>query len=148
MAKSNMLGDIPNNRFMSQVVTNAAVASGGANAKIAAIGPFPFDIRVRSAWWTPVGGDQAATATSSYRRIAFYNGGVDGVATAAASIVASLNLVASVPSWRPAAMAIPAAAPTVSAGQTIYLQQSTVDGTDAGGTVLVAGQAHLAYEIV
>lgn len=147
MAKSNMLGDIPGARFLTQPVTNAAVASNGANARLGQVGPFPYDIRVRAAWWSPTGADQAATATGSFRRLSFYNGGPAGTATATASRVASLNLVASQASLGAVAMVANTAA-TVASGSIVYLSQETVGGAEAGGTVLVAGQAHFAYEVI
>lgn len=147
MAKSNMLGDIPGARFIAPIVTNAAIASNGANARLGQFGPFPYDIRPRAAWWTPTGADQAATQTGSYRRLSLYNGGPAGTATATGSRMASLNLVASAASLGPVAMSVNTAV-TVPAGAVVYASQETVGGAEAGGTVMVAGQAQLAYEII
>lgn len=147
MAKSNMLGDIPGARFMAPVVTNAAVASNGANARLGQFGPFPYDIRPRAAWWSPTGADQAATQTGSYRRLSFFNGGAAGTATATASRAASLNLTASAASLGAVAMVVDTTQ-TIASGSILYMSQETVGGAEAGGTVLVAGQAQLAYEIV
>jgi hypothetical protein len=147
MAKSNQLGDIPGARFPSPIITNQAVASGGANARLGQFGPFPYDIRIRNAWWSPTGADQAATATGSYRRLSFYNGGTAGTATATASRMASLNLTASQASLGALTMSVDTTQ-TVAAGGIIYASQETVGGTDSNGTVLVAGQMSLAYEII
>lgn len=147
MAKSNMLGDIPNARFGLPLGTVAAVASGGANARLMNFGPFPFDIRLRAGWWQPTGADQAATSTASYRRISVYHGGAAGTATATASRMASLNMTASIASFGTASFTVDSTV-TVASGNTIYMSQETVGGTETNGTVLAAGQAMLWYEII
>lgn len=147
MAKSNMLGDIPNARFALALTTVASVASNGANARLAQFGPFPFDIRLRAGWWQPTGADQDATSTASYRRLSVYNGGTAGTATATASRMASLNLTASIASFGTASFAVDSTV-TVASGQTLYMSQETVGGAESNGTVLRAGQAQLWYEVI
>lgn len=147
MAKTP-LGDIPGARFhMPNVIQNASVASGGANARLGQFGPFAHDIRIRNAWWTPTGADQASTQTATYRRLSVYNGGPAGTVTATASRMASANLTASVASLGPTPFTVDTAQ-SVANGNVVYLSQETVGGTDANGTVLVAGQFALAYEVV
>lgn len=148
MAKSSPLGDIPGARFTeTNIVQNASVASGGANARLGQIGPYPHDVRFRNLWWSPTGADQAATQSATYRRLSLFNGGTAGTVTATASRMASLNLSATQASLGAAAFAVDTTQ-TLASGQIAYFSQETVGGTDANGTVLAAGQFALAYEIV
>jgi hypothetical protein len=135
------LGDIPGARFPLGGA-NASLASSGANGRLIEIGIAPHDMRVRSAWWTPTGGDQGTAA--SYRNVKLINGGTAGTGTA---VVASLALSASKASLTPASMVADSAV-TVPAGAMIYASQDTVLGTDATGTVLRAGRFDLAYEVI
>lgn len=146
-------GDIPGLRGVDQnIVTNASVASGGANAVLGPqFGPYPWPIRVRNAWWTPTGGNQSATQSATFRRIDLINGGPAGTVTATGSRIASLGLTATIASLTPTQLVIVDATgttQTVASGNVLYFSQSTVGGTDANGTVLAAGQFSLAYEIV
>ena len=146
---STRLGDIPNARFhVPLVFTHASVASGGANARLGQVGPFAHPIRLRSAWWTPTGADNAGTSTASHRRLSIYNGGTAGTATATASRLASLNLTASKASLAPVAMTVVDTTHTVATGQILYFSQETVGGASATNTDLAAGQVALAYEVV
>lgn len=141
-------GDIPGNRHhIPLVFTHASVASGGANARLGQVGPFAFDIRMRNVWWSPTGADHAATQSASYRRLSVYNGGTAGTATATASRMASLNNSASQASLGAVAFTTDSAV-TLSSGQIAFFSQETVGAADANGTVLVAGQFALAYEIL
>lgn len=145
---STPLGDIPGARFhVAQAFTHASVASNGANARLGQIGPFAHDIRIRNAWWTPTGADNAATNTASYRRLSLYNGGASGTATATANRLASLNLTASAASLAPRAMTVDTTV-TVASGSVLYASQETVGGASATNTQLEAGQFALAYEII
>lgn len=136
-------GDIPGAREHVHAVANASVASNGANARVAAIGPFAHNIRVQNFWWTPLGTDQAGD-TASYRRLTLVNGGAAGTDTV---VLASLNLTASHASLGPVAGA-PVTAQTVASGTVLYLSQTSIGTASDAETVLVAGQAALAYEIV
>lgn len=144
MAAQGGLGDIVGNRLsVPFLVSHASVASNGADASLGQVGPFPHDIRMRNAWWTPTGGDQGAN-TASYRRLTLRNGGAAGTGTA---IIASLNLTASRASLAPAEMTVDTTV-TLASGAVLVVSQATVGGTDATGTVLRAGQFALAYEII
>jgi hypothetical protein len=146
---STGLGDIPGARFAVPIVaTHASVASGGANARLGAMGPFDHPIRVRSAWWTPTGADVGGTSTASYRRLSVYAGGTAGTATATASRLASLDLTATKASHAPVAMTVANTTHTVSAGGIVYFSQETVGGASATNTELAAGQVAISYEVV
>lgn len=141
-------GDIPGNRqHDANVVANASVASGGANGRIGQAGPFAQDIRVQNAWWTPTGADSAGSTTASYRRLDLINGGPAGTVTASAARIATLGLTASHASLGPVPMVVDTTV-TLASGSIVYFSQSTVGGTDATNTVLVAGQFALAYEVM
>src|SRR5580765_8301639 len=121
---STPLGDIPGARFFEPfAATNAAVASGGANSRVAQFGPFAHNVRVRNVWWTPTTADQTSTQSASYRRLSIYDGGASGTVTATANRVASLNLSASQASLGP--IAFSTLDRTVSAGNVIYWSQET-----------------------
>lgn len=144
MAAQGGLGDIIGNRIgVPALAAHASVASNGADGSLGQIGPFPYNIRVRSAWWTPTGADQGAN-TASYRQLSLRNGGTAGTGTA---VVASLNLTASKASLAPAEMTVDTTV-TLASGAVLVASQATVGGTDATGTVLRAGQFALAYEII
>jgi hypothetical protein len=141
-------GDISNNRFfVPQAATFAAVASGGANARLGQIGPFSFPVRLREAWYCPTGADQSATQSATYRRIDVINGGAAGTVTASANRMGTLGLTATQASLGAASFAVDSTV-TVPSGNVIYASQSTVGGTDANGTVLAAGQLALAFEVI
>jgi|SRR5688572_11357208 len=141
-------GDIPGNRHhVPLLATHASVASGGANARLSQFGPFAFDIRMRNVWWSPTGADHAATQSASYRRLSVYNGGSAGTVTASASRMASLNNSASQASLGAVPFVVDTTV-TLGSGQIGYFSQETVGAADANGTVLVAGQFSLAYEII
>lgn len=143
---STALGDIPGNRFTIPCMTHASFASGGANARVGQAGPFPFPIRVRSAYWTATGADNTASSSVSYRRLTLVNGGTAGTGTV---VAASLNLTATQASLLPRAMTIGAVGvATLAAGEVLVASQATVGGADANGTVLAAGQFAIDYEIL
>lgn len=146
MASQTGLGDIPGNRLTHPILnTHASVASGGANALLGPqFGPFPFNIRVRNVWWTPTGGDTSATKSATYRRLTLINGGTAGAGT---TIIASLNQSATVASLVPASLTVDTTA-TVASGNVLNFSQATVGGTDANGTVLLAGQFAISYEVI
>jgi len=145
---STRLGDIPGARFHAPlVVTHASAASGGANARLGQFGPFDHDLRVRGAYWTPTGADNAGTSTASYRRLSLYNGGASGTVTATASRLASLNLTATRASLGPVAMTVDTAV-TVASGAALYFSQETVGAASATNTQLEAGQFAIAYEVI
>ena len=142
---STPLGDIPGARFhIPYAATHASVASNGANAKLAQIGPFEFPVAIRAAYWTPTGADQAGTSTASYRRMTVRNGGASGTTTA---ILASLNLTATRASLAPVAMTV-VATPTLAAGAVAVFSQETVGAASATNTQLEAGQFACAYEVI
>lgn len=141
-------GDTPGARGVEGYAgTFAAVASAAAGAVLGYIGPYPWPIRVRNAWFTPTSGNQAATQTASYRQISVYNGGPAGTATASANRMAFANLTASAASFTPIAFqnTVDVTAP---AGSLLYFSQGTVGGNDANGSVLAGGQLALAYEVM
>lgn len=147
MATSNQLGDIPGARFNARIPGFASVASNGANGVLGHIGPFPYDIRLRNAWFTPTGADNAITntgATASHRRVRVLNGGTAGTGTA---LMASRNLTASAASLGPLALTVDTAV-TVPSGARLVVDQVTVGGALADGTTLAAGDLNLAYEII
>lgn len=148
---------IPGGLFEKQVslpmaVTHASVASNGANARIdGQIGPFGgAGIRVRAAWWTPTGTDQAtkgtATTSASYKRLLMVNGGVTG--TAATPVIATWNLTASVASLAPTAHTSIDTTATVASNEIIYFSALTVGAATADGTELRAGQFSCTYEML
>ena len=145
---STPAGDIPGNRIhLPQAVTFASVASGGANARLGQVGPFSHPVRLREAWFSPTGADQAATQSATYRRLDVINGGPNGTVTASANRMGTLGLTASQASLGAAAFVVDTTV-TVPSASIIYFSQSTVGGTDANGTVLVAGQLALAFEAI
>ncbi len=161
---STPIGDIPGARFhQANLNAFAAVASGGAGARLGQFGPFAHPLRIRNVWYTPTGADNAATQTATYRRLSLYNGGTSGTSTLSASgtgtnsgfqgRVASLNLnsTASSGSQTPIPFTVVDATGTtltLASGVVLYFSQETVGGTDANGTVLPAGQFAVAYEVV
>jgi hypothetical protein len=132
------------------VVTHASVASNGADAKIAGqIGPFGGNgIRVKAAWWTPTGTDQAtkgtATTSASYKRLLMVNGGSAG--TAVSPVIATWNLTASVASLSATAHTSIDSSATVASNEIIYFSALTVGAATADGTELRAGQFAFSYE--
>jgi len=148
MAK-NRLGDIPGARFHVGPIANNSVASNGGNARIGQVGPFSFDVRVKSVVWTPIGSAHTvstATSTATYRRMSVYNGGTAGTASASSNRLASLDLTDSVPQYGAAAFEVNDDH-VVKAGEIVYFSQETVGGTDANATVLPAGQLQVEYEV-
>ncbi len=144
---STQLGDIPGARFhVPQVMAHASVASDGANARVGQIGPFPHNIRVRSAFWTPTDADQTGHGTS-YRKLTLYNGGAAGTATATSKVIASLGITASKASLAPVAMVVDTTV-TLSAGEVIYASHETVGGAKNTETILRAGQFALGFEVI
>lgn len=145
---NNPLGDIVGARFHEANLTqNASVASNGANAVLAYFGPFTNNIRIRDVFWMASGASNAATKTGSYRQLIVQDGGVAGTVTTTAKIVASVNLTATVAQFSTTNFTVNTAV-TVPAGDILYISQSTVGGTDANGTVLVAGQFALDWEVI
>lgn len=142
------LGDIPDARFYITPITHASVASNGADARIQALGPFDFNIKIKNVYWSPTGAAQnTAAGTASYRRLSLYNGGTAGTVTATASRLGSANLNASIASHGSTSFTL-AATPTVASGGIIYLSHETVGGAETDSTPLRAGFFSLAYEIV
>ena len=147
MADPTGLGDVIGNRIpVTSVSSHAAVASNGAGARLDTLGPFPFDIRVRNAWWNAISADMAIN-TASYRRMSLYNGGATGTVTATASRMASLNITASVASFGASAFTVLTAV-TAASGEILYFSQETVGGDHNAGTALPTGQFSIAYEII
>jgi len=146
---STPLGDIAGARFIEQTETFAAVASGGANARLVGpLGPFPHNIRARALYYVPTTADQAATQTASYRRLSLYNGGTAGTATSTASRMASHNLIASQASLGALAWGTVDTTVTAASGSVLYFSQETVGAAEANGTVLAGGKFSLHYEII
>lgn len=138
-------GDTPGARFGgSDHISNAAVASGGANSILGMAGPMGVDRRVRDAYWTPTASSQSATQSATYRQLLLINGGTGGAGTTA---IGTLNLSATKGQWAPAGFTLDTTH-TITSGGVVLLSQGTVGGTDANGTVLVAGQVDLDYEVL
>lgn len=145
------LGDIPGARFHGPEVAMGALASNGAVGVTSYFGPFAQDIRIRNVWWTPTAASQAATQSASYRLLALYNGGTAGTATATTARIASLAMSATVASLTPTPYTLVDATgttQTVASGSILYFSQSTVGGTDSNGTVTVAANIALEYEVL
>ncbi len=89
--------------------------------------------------------------------MALFNAGTAGTATnggtgtATVNRIASLNIIATLASLAPAAFTVvdsTGTTLTVAAGSILYFSEATVGGTDANGTVLVAGMVNLDYEVL
>lgn len=138
------------------LVTNAAVASNGANARVGGFVPSTvYGGRIRSMTWIPEGADNSAASAVTYRQLAIYNGGTSGSGTATAMRLASINLTATVASYGKAAGTVvysatgaSAASGTFAAGEVLYLNQITVGGTDATHSVLAAGRFEIEIEFI
>jgi len=146
---SQFQSDVPGNRHFYDAPV-ASAASNGGNSKDFVIGPFPWDVRLRTMQYIPTQGDvdvSTATSSASYRRLSVYNGGTIGTVTATASRVASLNLTVSLASYSSRAMTVSTAI-SLASGQALYGSQETVGAAEANGTVLQAGRVSIGYEII
>jgi hypothetical protein len=157
MASKLGIGDIPGAVLPEGPFAVAAVASGGANAVVGYFGPYSYGVRVKHVWYTPTAGNSSATQTATFRQLALFNGGTAGTATnggtgtATVNRIASLNIIATLASLAPAAFTVldsTGTTQTVAAGSILYFSEATVGGTDANGTVLVAGMVNLDYEVL
>lgn len=145
------LGDIPGARFHAPEIAQASIASNGAAAVLGYFGPFAQDIRVRNVFWTPTVASQAATQSASYRLVSLYNGGTAGTATATSARVANFSASATIASLTPTPFTVVDATgttQTIASGSLLYFSQTTVGGNDANGTVLVAGNLSMEYEVL
>jgi|SRR3972149_416492 len=134
------IGDIPGGSLQGGVVSHASLASDGAaatygGAAIANKWRAPQACTIVGAYWEPHGADNDAANASSYRRLTVING---GAAAAGTTVLASLNLTASLASNTQRAMTL-ATNPTLSAGECIYASQTTIGGNHSAGTVTRAG---------
>lgn len=138
-------GDIPSGSLYLGAISHASVASNGAAATYGGVATnmlrVPCACRITGVQWSAVGADQDATQTASYRLLTLINGGAGGAGT---TVLASLNLTASLASNNAREMTVGSAA-TLSRGETIYLSQGTVGGDHSNGTVLRAGNAIISY---
>lgn len=132
-------------------ITHASTASNGAGAVIQRFAPFGgAGVRIKEAYWSPTGGDQAthgtASTSASYRRLQVLNGGTAGTNTT--NIIASLNITASIASLGTKAFTSVDTTNTVASNEIVYVSQLTVGGDDNEGTVLRAGSLSLTYELI
>lgn len=136
---STAYGDLPSGAITGAQISHASVASDGAAASYNNIGAniwrAPQNGRIDSIWWEATGADTGGASTASYRTLTIRNGSSDGTGTA---VLGSLVLSATLASNTTRALTL-AAAPTFSAGQSIYAAQAAT-GTDATHTVLRAGR--------
>jgi len=139
----SLLADIPG-PHAGPIISNASAASGGASAHYG-MWVAPHDLKIRGVWRTvDADEDPGANGTASYRRLRVLNGGASGTAT---TILASLNQTASQASKGKRAYTL-ATSPTAAEGDIIVFDQITVGGAETNGTVLRAGQTHVAYEML
>ena len=149
---SNFQGDVPGNRYFASAEVGSA-ASNAANARLTepgVIGPFPWDIRLRTMQYIPTQGNAAlstATSSATYRRLSVYNGGTIGTVTATASRIASLNMTVSLASFSSRAMTVSTAV-SLASGEMMYASHETVGGQHANGTILLGGNLAIGYEII
>ena len=143
---TNLQGDIPGN-FFHQVFTNASAASN-ANLLIASAGfVAPANIKIKRAWyqpWSNAATVGTATSSASYRRINLYNGGTAGTGT---TIIASLNITASIASRGTKAFAT-TTNNTVAGGGVLFFSALTVGAATAEGTDLETGVLQVEYELI
>lgn len=146
MGANQFPGILSGGELFAATITHASVASNGAAAVIggtasnAGFWRAPQNIQILDAWWEPIGANNAAASTASYRQISIIDEGPNGAGVTA---LASLNLTASLASMTTRSLTL-AATPTVSKGDVICASQSA-SGTDAAATVLQAGQFTIAY---
>lgn len=148
----SFLADIPGNHFNAVLGTMAAIASGGANGRIASLGfVAPANLRLLSAWRQNLAADEVtvgtATSSASYRRHLIYNGGAAGTGTSTASIMASSNATASLGSNGARAFTVDTTV-TASAGDILYCSQLTVGAATANGTDAAACVLQIAYALI
>lgn len=147
MGKS-ILADIPGNFFVARLGSVAAIASGGANARLQNCFVAPADLKVLSAWKVNLAADEVtvgtATSSASYRRHTVVNGGTAGTGTA---IIASINATASAASLGSRAFTL-TTNNTVTSGGIIYGSQLTVGAATADGTDAAACEIQIAYELL
>lgn len=129
--------------------SNASTASNGANAVIARFAPLGHAVRIKQAFWSPTGTDNAthgtATTSATYRRIQLVNGGSLG--TNSTNVLASFNLTVSQASLGTVAGVVDSTI-TVASNEVVYMSQLTVGGTDNDGTILQAGVGSVEYELI
>lgn len=147
------IGDIPGARFHEAVLASFASLSSAAAVGVLPpyFGPFAHNIRIRNVWFTPTAANNSATQSASYRLLSLYNGGTAGTATATGARVANYSASATLASLAPVAFNIVDATgttQTIASGSILYFSQTTIGAADSNGTVLVAGNLTLAYEVV
>lgn len=149
---NSFLADIPNNQFVAVLGTTAAVASNGADGRVASIGfVCPAPLRLLSAWRANLAANEVtvgtATSSASYRRHLIYNGGSAGTGTATASIMASQNATASGASLGARSFVVDTTV-TAAAGDILYYSHLTVGAATANGTDAAAGTLQIAYQLL
>lgn len=143
------LADIPGNFFAVKIGSSAAIASNGANARLADIGfVAPAPLRILSAWKHNLAADEVTAGTAissaSYRRHRLHNGGSLGTATA---IIGSFNGTASQGSLGARSFTIDTTA-TMAAGEILYASHLTVGAATADGTDAAAALWQIAYQLL
>lgn len=146
------LADIPGNYFVAKLGSSAAIASNGANARLADIGfVAPGNMRLLSAWKHNLAADEVTAGTAissaSYRRFQIRNGGSAGTSTATANILASLNATASQGSLGGRSFTVDSTI-TVAAGEILYGSHLTVGAATADGTDAAAALWQIAYQLI
>lgn len=144
------LADLPGNHFIMRLGSNAAIASNGANARLADVGMVaPANLKILSVWRHNLAANEVtvgtATSSASYRRHTLVNGGAAGTATV---ILASLNNTASNASLGSAPQFALVATPTAAQGDVLYGNQITVGAATADGTDAAAAIWEVAYQLL
>jgi len=145
---STFQADIPGNKHVAVIGTSAAVASNGADARLA--GPIMIahqNLKVLSLEKQCHAAEVTkgtATTSASYRRSILYNGGSSGTGTVN---VASANATASVAAQGTRAFAT-TATNTVADGEVLYVSHLSVGAATANGTDMAAATYVLSYELL
>ena len=140
------LADVPDAKFQ-KIFTCASVASD-TDAVVGSTGlVVGNDLSIQRVWYQPWA-DQAtqgtATTSATYRRINLYNGGTAGTAV---TIMASVNITASIASRGSKAFST-TASNTASAGEILFFSALTVGGDNDDGTILQSGVLQVEYELL
>lgn len=151
MAK-DFLADIPagnNGHGFINCGLVAAVASGGADARVTGAGFVAHaDMKLLAAWKFDLRADEVtkgtATTSASYRRHTIVNGGTAGTGT---TLLASLNATASQASLGKRAYTMVADV-TIAKGEIVYLSHLSVGAATADGTDSAACMVGVAYQLL
>jgi hypothetical protein len=140
--------DVPGNRYVANIGTTAAVASGGANAVLGqTYFVAPGNIKVLDVKKVATAAEVTAATSitsASYRRFNLLNGGTSGTGT---TIMASLNNTASSAAGGVKSFAT-TTNNTATAGAILYVSHLTVGAASADATSTAESVFQLEYQLL